>query len=232
VFLLTFAIALGFNAFPFPRYALPITVLIYFISGQLMVGVLHQIKRPIWVSRAMFAACMSVIGIAQGTQCCRLNLQFADDSRQRLREWVATHLSEQKVLTEDYTALDGAGDPWRYPHQSRIKAQIVRVRSIADGAETIDDLKAAGIEYVAVAEPKYERYFRAGVHAVSHDQEEQLLQHRQFYRELFERAELVWSSVPSPPSHAYVNPELYLYRLPDPITLARPKRAGKKPSGG
>jgi hypothetical protein len=229
-FLLTFAVVLSYSAFPFPRYALPITVLSYFVAGQLMACVLRQMKEPKWLNRAAFVTCLGLIGAVQGAQCWRLSMQFADDSRQRLREWVARHLAEHTaILAEDFTSLDGAGDPWRYPHQSRIQARIVRTGSVAD-APTIDHLKAAGVDYVVVAEPKYERYFRPGVHSVSYARQEDVLRRQQFYNELFARAELVWSSIPSPPSHAYVNPELRVYRLPDPTAIisdvARTPRSG------
>ncbi len=216
-FLLTFAVVLCYSAFPFPRYALPITVLSYFVAGQLMASGLRRTKQPRWFKQAAFVTCLGLIGATQGAQCWRLNMQFADDSRQRLREWAALHLGEQTaILAEDYTALDGVGDPWRFPRQSRIQAQIVRTGSVSDRAPTIDHLKTAGVDYVVVAEPKYERYFRAGIHSVSHARQEDLLRRQRFYNELFARAELVWSSVPSPPSHAYVNPELRVYRVPDP----------------
>jgi hypothetical protein len=214
-FLLTFAVVLSYSAFPFPRYALPITVLSYFVAGQLMATVLRRMKEP-WLSWAVFVTCLGLIGVTQGAQCWRLNMQFADDSRQRLREWVALHLGEQTaILAEDFTSLGGAGDPWRYPDQSRIQARIVKTGSVADRAQTIDHLKTAGVDYVVVAEPKYERYFRPSIHSVSYARQEDLLRRQWFYRELFARAELVWSSVPSPPSHAYVNPELRVYGVPN-----------------
>jgi hypothetical protein len=91
----------------------------------------------------------------------------------------------------------------------------VKTGSVADRAQTIDHLKTAGVDYVVVAEPKYERYFRPSIHSVSYARQEDLLRRQWFYRELFARAELVWSSVPSPPSHAYVNPELRVYGVPN-----------------
>jgi hypothetical protein len=220
-FLLPFAVVLSYSAFPFPRYALPITVLSYFVAGQLMASGLRRTKQPRWFKQAAFVTCLGLIGATQGAQCWRLNMQFADDSRQRLREWVALHLGEQTaILAEDYTALDGVGDPWRFPRQSRIQAQIVRTGSLSDRAPTIDHLKTAGVDYVVVAEPKYERYFRPSIHSVSYARQEDLLRRQRFYSELFSRAELVWSSVPSPPSHAYVNPELRVYRVPNPTANA------------
>jgi hypothetical protein len=215
-FLLTFAVVLSYSAFPFPRYALPITVLSYFVAGQLLASGLRRMKQSRWLKQVTFVTCLGLVGVIQGAQCWRLNMQFAEDSRQRVREWLASLGEQTAVLVEDYTALDGIGDPWRFPRQSQIQAQIVRTGSVADHAPTIDRLKMTGIDYVVVAEPKYERYFRVGIHSVSNAGQGDLLRRQHFYSELFARAELVWSSVPSPPSHAYVNPELRVYRLPVP----------------
>jgi hypothetical protein len=223
VFLLTFALVLSWSAFPFPRYALPVTVLSYFVAGQMMTSALQRLQRPLWFKLVALAGCVSFIVATQGAQLWRLNNQFADDSRQRLREWVASHVGEQAtILAEDFTVLEGAGDSRRYPIQSRIPARVIRVASVPDLAPTLEQLKISGVDYVAVAEPKYERYFRPGVHSVSSEGADQVAQHQRFYADLFARAELVWSSVPSPPSHDYVNPELRVYRLPD-VTVARRK---------
>jgi hypothetical protein len=223
-FLATFAVTLSFSAFPFPRYALPLTMFGYFVAGQLITAVLVQITQPRWLNWAAFVIVLGVILAAQGTRIWRFNTQFADDSRQRLREWVARNLGNvTTLLVEDFTVLDGAGDPWRHPDQSRIQARILRAGSIADRALTIDQLRMAGIDYVVVAEPKYERYFRPGTRAVLAAQQEDFMQHQRLYRELFAHTKLVWASKPSPPSHAYVNPELRVYHLSETIADATPE---------
>jgi hypothetical protein len=214
-FLTAYTVALSFSAFPFPRYALPITVIGYFAAGQLAAAALARIALPKWGNRAVLAACLSLVVAAQGERCWRFDRQFGDDSRQRLREGVARHLGEQdSVLAGNFTSLEGPGDPWRYPHQGTIAAQILRPDVLHGQPTTMAQLKAAGIDYVAVAEPKYERYFRPGIHTIGYAREPDLAARQHFYRELFTRGELVWASAPSPPNHAYVDPELRLYRLP------------------
>ncbi len=225
-FLVTFALVLSCSAFPFPRYALPVTVLGYFVAGQMMSSALGRLEKPLWFKWVAVAGCVGLIVATQGAQLWRFNRQFADDSRQRLREWVAGHVDEQAtILVEDFTVLEGAGDHWRYPEQSPIPARIVKVHSAADRAPTLEQLKMSGVDYVAVAEPEYERYFRPGVRSVASAGTDQVAQHRRFYTDLFARAELVWSSVPAPPSHAYLDPELRVYRLPD-VTVAGRKSRG------
>ena len=92
-FLLTFGVVLSYSAFPFPRYALPITVLGYFVSGQLIASALRGSKQPRWFKQAMVALCLGLIIALQGTRCWRFDMQFADDSRQRLHEWAARGLA-------------------------------------------------------------------------------------------------------------------------------------------
>ena len=231
LFLLTFALVLSWSAFPFPRYALPVTVLGYFVSGQMMTSALQRLERPVWLKSAALAGCVALVIAAQGAQIWRFNSQFADDSRQRLREWIASHLDEKAtILVEDFTVLGGTGDSWRYPMQSTIRARIVKATSMADRAPTLEQLKTSGVDYVAVAEPRYERYFRRGVHSMSSEGAAQVAQHKRLYKDLFARAQLVWSSVPSPPSHAYLDPELRLYRLPD-VTVAG-RKSQEEPEEG
>ncbi|MGA7260484.1 MAG: hypothetical protein WBX30_06270 [Stellaceae bacterium] len=220
-FLLTFGVVLSYSSFPFPRYALPITVLGYFVSGQLIASALRGLKQPRRFKQAMVALCLGLIVALQGTRCWRFDMQFADDSRQRLHEWAARNLPvEATILVEDYTALDGPGDPWRHPDQATIQARVLRARSAADLGKSIGQLKAAGIDYVVVAEPRYERYFRPAIHGGSFGQPEDLTEHQRFYRELFAGADLVWSSAPSPASHAYLDPQLRAYRLSNATTNA------------
>jgi hypothetical protein len=216
-FFFAFAVALSWSAFPFHRYALPMTVLGYFVAGQAIAAALPCIDRPRWLRRAGLPICLCLIVLFQGLQCWRFDAQFADDSRQRLREWVALNLpATATVLAEDYTALQGPGDPWRHPDQHKIAARIVISSPSAYRSGTVGQLKAAGVDYIAVAEPRFERYFRPGIHGLSTAEQQDLIRYQRFYRELFARAELVWCSVPSPPNHAYLDPELRLYRLRGP----------------
>ena len=83
----------------------------------------------------------------------------------------------------------------------------------ADAAYGLDGLATVGVEYVAVAAPSYERFFVPGVRALM-GQDEALARRQRFYADLFDRGELLWSSSPRPPTHAHVNPELRLYRVP------------------
>jgi prolipoprotein diacylglyceryltransferase len=211
-FLATFAVALSFDPIPFSRYSLPITVCAYFVAAMLAAGLVGD---PAWPARqrtlGLIAALAAIVGF-QGPRCWRFDQQFRDDSRQRLREFVATRLpARAHVAADSYTGLGDAGDPWRFPGQSAL-TQEVRVSLIIADEGPLERLADGDVEYVAVAEPAYARFFVPGIQAVGRPPE-WLAERQRFYRDLFARGELVWSSAPDPPTHSYVDMELRLYRI-------------------
>jgi hypothetical protein len=166
----------------------------------------------------------------QGRRCANFNTQFADDSRQRLREWVARNLPpDSRIVADGYTDLGGQGDPWRFPGQSRLRQRVTQLMFAADAAPTPADLANQGVQYVAVASLSFERFLMPGVEPIPGYQRQQAFYQRsQFYRKLFEHGQLVWKSVPSPSTNAYVNMELRVYRidhLADPNRPPPPPRA-------
>jgi hypothetical protein len=211
-FLATFIAALSYNTIPFGRYALPLTVLFYFLAAQLISMAIMQLPRG-GQRNAAWISCVAAAVIFQGYQCVNFTNQFRDDSRQRLREWIALNIPQGSVVIEDrYVLSEGPGDPERFPNQAELRANIQRRFLAADAAPSLEAMEAGGVEYVAVAETNYDRFFEPGAHGLF-PRESEFEQRRAFYADLFARGELIWYSKPSPPTHAYVNPELRLYRI-------------------
>ncbi len=214
-FIGTWVMALSFSAIPFPRHALPITVLGYFLAAQMVAYAINDAKalKPQPANVALIAS-LACIVVLQGWRCMQFNEQFRDDSRQRLREWIARNVPPGSGLaTERYAVLEGPGDPWRFPEQAKkLPTQITSVHQFAADTAPLDEMAQTGFEYVVVAKTAYERYFFPGIKPVT-GQEQLFGRRKEFYEQLFAKGELVWSSIPSPPSNAYVNPELRVYRI-------------------
>jgi len=88
--------------------------------------------------------------------------------------------------------------------------------SPAASAGPLKDLWRMGVQYVAVSDFAYYRYFDPGIRPTS-DARAVFESRRRWYEELFRGHELVWSSVPAHPTHSHFNnPELRLYRLHGP----------------
>ena len=66
-FLLTFGVVLSYSAFPFHRYSLPITVLAYFLAGQLIACGLRGSKQPGLCNNTIFVVCLGLVVALQGS---------------------------------------------------------------------------------------------------------------------------------------------------------------------
>jgi len=211
-YLATLVAVLSFDAIPFGRYALPLTVLLYAAAAELACSAISEIKLPTTRNATMAGALLTIL-LFQGWRCANFTLQFHDDSRQELRDWVARNMPAGVKIAEDgNVVLNGHGDTERFPQQPAMQAQIIDKKLAADAASTVDALAASGVEYVAVADSNYERYLMPGVHGLF-PKENDLARRRRFYEELFARGRLVWSSRPTIPTHSFVNPEIRLYRI-------------------
>lgn len=213
-FAAAFAVTLSFNTIPFPRYALPLTVLAYFAAAEAVAAVVGWLSlRRAAGARAAVIVTVSVAGLLQGYRCISINEQFRDDSRQRLREWVALNLPPAAVVAADsYTQLGGAGDPDRFPDQATLSINLMRASSPADLADSLEGLATLGVQYVAIAEPTYARYLDPAARPVP-GREAQFERRRQLYRQLLSHGKMIWSAIPAVPTRAYANPEIRLYQV-------------------
>jgi hypothetical protein len=210
------AIALAHNVIPMSRYALPLTVLAYFTAGTIAATALNGFRPATLPLRRLrtgiIVACSLTVLVAQGSRCVAFNRQFADDSRQRVREWLAANVKPGELIVSDwYAGLTNDGDPWRFPEQSN-KWLRVWTNGYAGSRGPIGRLWQDGVRYVVVCEPSYERFLFPEVRAVP-GRETWLARQQAFYRGLDTSADLVWSYEPSPPSHAYVDPPIRVYRV-------------------
>lgn len=206
----TWVIVLSFNAIPFARYALPVTLLTHLGIACLVAAMIARLPR----ATHRVAAGVGVIGLValiQGDRIRRIESQIVDDSRERVRVFVATELpADARVVAERYSGLDGPGDRVRHPDHPRLR-QRVSARMFASDAGDYASV-ARRFDYVVVSEPTFGRFFVPGVGAAPGNQD-RFDSARAFYAELFEKGQLVWQSVPDPPTRSYVNPEIRVYRV-------------------
>jgi hypothetical protein len=212
-FLFTFVVALSFNAIPFGRYALPVTVCGYFVTSQLISSTVHDLQRRTRWGWAAMVACAAAVFLLQGQRCLNFVEQFRDDSRQRLHEWVAKNLPSSAMIAADsYTSLGFDGDPVRFPKQPSKPHRVQQIFFAPQLGSSAEQLAASGYTHVAVSRANYHRYFEPGVEGLP-GYEHQFREFRNCYAELFARGYLEWASVPKPSTNAYVNNEIRLYRI-------------------
>lgn len=210
----TSIIALSMCAIPFARYALPITVLAYLAAAQGAMVAIETLS-PRWRT-ACIAAVVCIVVALQGFRCYQYDESFRDDSRERLREWVATLPRDAVVLADAYSALGYGGDPRRFPNQAAIRCTLrTKLFAVAYLDQARPAASAGGV-YVVIASPAYERFFALGSHGSPGD-EATFERYKAIYASLFSQSRVVWKYVPVHPAHAFTDPEIYVFELSPPV---------------
>jgi 4-amino-4-deoxy-L-arabinose transferase-like glycosyltransferase len=232
-FLVIWVFTLSYNTIPFHRYIMPVLVQMYFLAALGFGVAMVRFTPPQGVARALFlAVVMGLILTAQGPRGLALVRQFSDDSRQRVRAWIAANVpAGSTIAAEKYAGLHGRGDAKRFP-ASNIRSMKDRYRLLTPffigDAGDLQALQAKGVDYVVVCGLAYERFFypqtspRGGADAV-------LLRHRTVYEELRQKARLVYKDVSAYPTYAFTNPDILIYRIDEssrPGTNNTPAAAG------
>lgn len=204
-----FTVITSYSAIPFYRYIMPATMLLYALAG---LGAawgaewfsLRYLPRPVLV-----LAALGLIAWLQWHRCQDYTDQFANDSRNALREWVRSELPRgTRIVAEEYTALDS----WRTGRDEfRTPARVTRVMWAAD-LGTVSALRYDGYRYVAVANTCYERFFEPYVVA-SPGNEFAFKQRRHFYRELFDRYPIVKEWRAEHDMRTFNNPHITVFRI-------------------
>lgn len=198
---------LAYSVIPFYRYALPATVMLYALAG-LSVAWLAAIPKTRWKQLAVAAACLLAIGLTQYFRCLDYDKQFANDSRDQLREWAATGLPAGANVISDMYA---------YPFIRDSQANLVGATGNGPD-ESVERLRARGIKYVVTCSSSCDRYLTPyTIPANGNDSEVNAL--KVFYRELQENPKkypVVWERVAAHPMRMFANPDIRVYRLDGP----------------
>lgn len=210
---ITFGLVLAHNTIPFERYGLPITFFAYLLAGLMSAAGLAALAREFpRVGISLAALTVVAVGVAQGTRCLDFDRRFRDDSRQRLREWAAVNIPRgANVIADWYADLYEAGDPWRFPDQANLRLRLLNQGYAAGNGQSLDGLARRGVRYVIAVRSTFGRFLVDGIEPIEKGSGDWLLRTQTFYRELFDRGELVWSSIPNPPMNGYVDPEIRVY---------------------
>jgi hypothetical protein len=183
------------------------------------------VPRGPWRIGLTAAAAALLLGF-QLPRCLNYLDQFKNDSRLRLRDWLAQNVKPGTgVLEEQFVGLSGRpswGMGWYQrdtdddPVLPPVRVNVTDTDFFPSRGE-LEDLAYEGISYVVVSDLSYARYLDRHVLAAPYD-EDRFNERRQGYLKLLtqHQADLVWKSVPSPNMHAFTNPELRVYKVPQP----------------
>ena len=215
-----FLLILSFAVIPEYRHNLPIIVMLHLMAALAVVRFAAVLAAP-W-RWAVVAAALAVIVPLQLQRCLNYLDQFADDSRIRLRSFIAHNVPPGSViLAERHAALQRSDDP-RIPESERRLPVILRIKFWVVDFGDPQFMRLSGADYVAVTERAYSRFFDPDIHPGT-SEVSRYNARRRFYEQLFAKGELIWSSTPAPPTYSPVNPALRLYRLPDRSNTTKEK---------
>jgi hypothetical protein len=220
LFAVVWAVTLSYNTIPFHRYALPIIVLVYFLAAlgaAAMVQLVLARSRP--ASLLARVGIVAVIVMLQLPVCLDFNHQYADDSRQRLKDWILAHVHPGAMIAGDrYAQLYSPPDPRSpnagrpFPYRQMFFEQVSKPWFVFGPGNLLEDVRRAGVRYVAISEPSYERYISRFTKAEPGSQTE-FDRKRKFYLALLKEHTPIWQSESDHPNGSFVNPRIRLYDL-------------------
>ena len=210
VFAVAYLAAVSLSKLPYYRYVLPVVVLAHFCAGAAVLR-LRELAGEGWRWAPTLAGVALIVGL-QLPRCLDYTSQFGDDSRERLRAWIARNLPSDSIFVQDeYLGLDQPFDP-------RVRIDLHPEIRIYGGTPApsngdLDHLRAIGVDYVAVIDTEYNRYLDPNLRPAP-DSFQTYAYRRRWYQDLFRRGQLIWASVPRHPTYSFFNnPEVRLYRL-------------------
>lgn len=209
-------LVLSFNTIPFHRYILPCVVQGYLIAGLGFAAALAHVR-----TRALAIAAGAVFVLAvlssQVPPCVSFTRQFADDSRQRIRDWLVSRIPPgAAIAAECYVNLEKPGDLKRFPGDASLmltnRYHLLPAFFIGD-LGTLDQLRARGVQYVITTGLASERFHYPQVIPIK-GTSDVLARRRRIHHELAEMAVLLHRERAEYPTFAFTNPDISVYWIP------------------
>jgi hypothetical protein len=198
----------------FTRYALPAVVLIHLFAALGLIWTWQWINDRFVSARSTriaFACVPFLLTAFLAWLSVDALFQFRDDSRDRVRTWLTVHTtSGDRILAETYAGLfpplSGGGEV-------ELKDGVTAIGAFHAGRRgNVDSLRQQGYTHVVVCRLAYDRFLNRRI-VPEEGNEDEFDSARAAYRDLFDHAELAWSSKPKRDWMSYANPEIRVYRL-------------------
>jgi hypothetical protein len=201
------------------RYLLPFVVAVHAFAGVALPGLAAALAARVPALRApgrraaLTLALLAAVALVEARAVALHLREFAAESRTALYAFVRANVPPESAILQDRYA--GLPDPilaYRTPAQPYLDTWVL-TRHYAVDYGSYDDVVAAGIEYVAVCDRTYGRFFGAPRRFDSDATRERFERRRARYAELFERGELVFEAGTSRVTGVAVNPVVRVYRV-------------------
>lgn len=206
IFPLAWFLLMSLSAVHGERYLLPTILTVHVLAGLGIVLAARRAAKPCWARMAVASVLTVLVAIPGILRVGDALDQLGNDSRLRLRQWVADELPPDARIAQDYYAGLPSGEPGADP-------RIVHTRKYVILDHDLAGLRAMGVTHVAVAESAYGRFFKDD-HVPGAAIAEEYRKHQRRYQELFDTGKLAWESKPGRTLPVSFNPEIRVYELP------------------
>jgi hypothetical protein len=196
------------------RYLLPVVVALHALAGLAIAGLAARLGGERAPRRAALAVLLLAPVLALEAREVRVALgEFAHESRAELYRFVRDRLPAESIVLQDrYAGLPDPSEGYVTPDQPYLP-QLVLTRHHAVDEGTLAELRARGVEYVAVCERIYERFAKPDRRFGDAGARERFERRRARYAELFAEGTLVFEAGASRIAGAPVNPVVKVYRV-------------------
>ena len=208
------AVVLSYSIILFPRYSLPVTVMLHLL-GAIALGrlLLAGGPRPVWQFTLGAASAIGLLAI-YAPLCADYTHQFSADSRYALNNWAAENLPlNARVFSDGYAELHDYSLPFIHKRRDI----DLRTSFILPQMGGLPYYLRTGEAYYVICDLSYSRYFEPSAYPAPGNESSSEYS-RRFYEYLLKTQTPVWSSVTRNNMHAFTNPDIYVYRLTPEMT--------------
>jgi len=211
LFPIAFVLMLSFSPKTHYRYFLPDTLVFCTLAALAVFPLKFPADR--WVSFVQAGRVLALVAAVflSGRQMVRTDAAFQNDARRVLVDFVGKNIPATATIAQDKRVnLPNRNDP-RHADSPYFLEQNVVGKLFAADVGTIEELRARGIEYVAVSEGDYGRFFLK-THKPRESERADYERCHKFYKQLFAEGTLIWEC----PAGAlqYLQPAIKFYHLP------------------
>ncbi len=209
LFPLVYVLMLSFSPKTHHRYFLPDTLLFCTLAGMAMLPEAGRLTRQAakWLTAALVAGAI----VWSVCQAAETDASFQNDARRALVAYVREHIPADAVIVQDKRVNLPSRDDPRQADSPYFLDQKLLGKLFAADEGTVDELKARGIRYVAVAEGDYGRFFLK-THRPQEAGRDDYERRKAFYKQLFAEGQVLWECPAGP--QQYLQPAIKLYQLP------------------
>ena len=210
---------LSFSIILFPRYSLPVTVMLHLFAAIAVARLLYAIgPRP--VTRFTLGCTATALSLALlAPVCADYTYQFAADSRYALSNWATENLPlNARVFADQYAELNDDGLPFAWKRRDVSLRTNFILPQMGDFRRQLN----YGEAYYVICDLSYSRYSERSAYPGPGYEETSVFSKR-FYEYLLTTQTPIWSSVPARPMNAFTNPTIHVYRMNPEMFQAMPQ---------